>query len=148
MQKLIILLCVLLWSSSAVAKEVDLSKEHVTYCAKLGVMYALIAQKRDQRVRPEYVLNTTADFNNSRADLMNISFIYNIQLCDAFNCFAAGDLSKPVNTIKDIPLKLQKRAINQVYFDHAFENAGGGPLIKDIQNICIYGMPKPFKPLK
>jgi len=131
-------------------RKVDLSKDRIDYCAKLGVMYAMIAQSRDYEDRDlEGVLQNTVNFNKFRGNLRQFSFMsIKINLCDAYRCFVFGDLSKPVNTMKDIPLKLQKRAINQVYFDHAFENAGGIPLIKDIQNICIYGPPKPITPLK
>lgn len=47
-----------------------------------------------------------------------------------------------------IPLESRKKAINLVYFDPVFKDARGHALMTAIFNTCVFGPPKPFKPLK
>ncbi len=49
---------------------------------------------------------------------------------------------------KEVPLSSKKKAINLVYFDHAFEQARGQALNSAIFQTCVFGPPKPFEPLK
>ncbi|MDB5777617.1 MAG: hypothetical protein JWP38_3750 [Herbaspirillum sp.] len=48
---------------------------------------------------------------------------------------------------KEIPVEDRKRIINIVYFDPAFENAGGEALRNQMLDLCLNG-PKDWKPLK
>jgi hypothetical protein len=47
-----------------------------------------------------------------------------------------------------IPEKLTKEVINNIYFNPAFANAGGMALEMQVTQSCMYGPPKPFEPLK
>lgn len=49
---------------------------------------------------------------------------------------------------EEFSIDVRKKAINVVYFDPAFSNARGHPLLSEIFRTCLYGPREPFKPLK
>lgn len=52
-----------------------------------------------------------------------------------------------VSPYQEIPIEDRKRIVNSVYFEPAFERAGGTALQRQMMDLCMYG-PKKFKPLK
>lgn len=47
-----------------------------------------------------------------------------------------------------VPLAYRKKIVNLVYFDPHFEGAGGYALRQQMYELCLYGAPPHFKPLK
>lgn len=66
----------------------------------------------------------------------------------AFPTVAGGWINKQIAPIPGITKDFVKNAINAVYFDPAFANAGGPRLAAQIENLCLSGGKPRFKPLR
>jgi hypothetical protein len=54
---------------------------------------------------------------------------------------------KMVASYQEVPLPERKQIINQVYFDPAFQHAGGTALRTQMMSLCVNG-PKRYQPLQ
>lgn len=66
----------------------------------------------------------------------------------AYPIVAGGWLNKQVAPIPGIDKEFVKQAINMVYFDPAFINAGGQRLASQVEGYCLRDGKPQFKPLK